>query len=98
MMRAAMLIADGELTHDQIAAEVGTSRSTLSKWKRREDFMAEVKRYRAGIQDLVLHEGIALKMNRIRALDDLADRIEQIMTERAADPDIQTVLGGRPVG
>jgi len=95
MMRAAMLIADGELTHDQIAKEVGVSSSTITKWKRREDFMAEVKQCRSDIRERALQVGVARKEIRIMALNDAADRIEQIMDERAADPDIQTVLGGR---
>jgi cytochrome c556 len=95
MLRAAMLVGDGDLTNDQIAAEVGVSRSTITKWKRREDFRAEVERFQTDVRDLVLQEGIARKEIRIMALNDSVERIKQIKQERALDPAMQNIPGGR---
>jgi hypothetical protein len=95
MLRAAMLVADDHLTNDQIAADVGVTRHALANWKRREDFRTEVERVRTLVRDEVLREGIARKANRIRALDDLFHRIEQIIEERAADPAMQNIPGGK---
>jgi hypothetical protein len=94
MLRAAMHVADGRMTNDEIAADVGVSRSTLAKWKLRESFRTEVERIRATLRDQVLLEGITLKANRIRTLNDLYKRIEQIIAERAADPAMQNIPGG----
>ena len=80
------------MTSVQIAADVGVTPHTLAKWKRREDFTAEVERIRTIVRDEVLHQGIALKVNRIKALN---DRIERIMEERAADPAMQNIPGGK---
>ncbi len=57
--------------------------------------MAEAKKCRAEIWDLVVHEGVALRVNRIKALNDLCNRIEQIIDERALDPDMQNIPGGK---
>jgi hypothetical protein len=55
MLWAAMLVADGDLTNDEIAAEVEVTRYALAHWKRREDFKAEVERIRTVVRDEVLH-------------------------------------------
>jgi hypothetical protein len=94
-LQAAMLVADGHLTNVQIAADVGVTPQTLAKWKRREDFRAEVERIRTIVRDEVLHQGIALKVNRLKALNDRVNRIERIMEERAADPAMQNIPGGK---
>lgn len=44
MLKAARLIAEGELTHKAIAAALNISENTLTKWKRDEDVMAEYRR------------------------------------------------------
>ena len=44
MLKAARLIAEGELTHKAIAAALNISENTLTKWKRDEDVMTEYRR------------------------------------------------------
>src|SRR6266436_8000086 len=95
MLQAAMLVADSHSTEAQIAADVNVTTSTLAKWKKREDFRVEVERIQTSVRSQMLREGIALKENRIKALNDHARRIKQIMEERAADPSMQNVPGGK---
>src|SRR4249920_340554 len=72
MLRAALLVSEDRLTDEQIAEQAGVKRNALAKWKRREDFKAEVERIRTAARDQVLREGIALKVNRLRRLDEHA--------------------------
>ena len=43
-MQAARLVAEGELTQKAIAAALGVAESTLSKWMRDDDVIAEYQR------------------------------------------------------
>ena len=44
MLKAAQLLADGELTQTAIAAALGVSDATLGKWVRDENVLAEYRR------------------------------------------------------
>ncbi len=45
------------MTNDQIAADVGVSRSTLAKWKLRQGFRNEVECIRVAVREQVLSSG-----------------------------------------
>lgn len=92
--RAAALVADDALTDEQIATEVGIGRATLTRWKRQAEFRAQVDALVAETHAQLLAEGIANKQNRLDALNDAHQRMEQVIAERAADPALADVPGG----
>jgi transposase-like protein len=83
--RAAMLVAEGDLTDEQISSEVGIVRKTLHNWKRDPDFAAEVGDHIGQIQAGMLRLAIAKKHKRVERLDEMERRLWQVVEERAAD-------------
>ena len=89
-----MLVADGDLTKKQIAAKCRVTPYMIAKWMRREDFMAQVERFRVEVRATVLREGIARLEIRMRALNRRFYSFEKIIDDRAADPAMQHIPGG----
>lgn len=81
--KAAILLAEDDLTDRQIAALLGISRSTLSEWKQHPDFAAVRGNYEGEIIAEALKLPIAKKHQRIRELNDLNERYHQIISQRA---------------
>ena len=94
-LRAAMLVADGALTDDQISKEVEVTRSSITRWRKRPEFRTKVNEFRAELEEQTLNYGIALRFKRVQVLQDLLDRLRQVIDERAADPEVQHVPGGK---
>ena len=92
---AAQLVADGELSFNAIAQAVGTSHVTLRKWRREDEFAGRVAELRGEYRELVRRRGIADREKRIDALADRHRRMCQVMAERAADPRMASIPGGR---
>lgn len=92
---AARLVADDLVTDDQIAAECGVSRQALANWKKAPEFQARVEEHLAATRAAILSAGIAERQNRIDAYNDRWNRMRQVIEERAADPVMQDVPGGR---
>lgn len=90
---AAQLVADGELTDEQIAERLGKSRSWLARLKRQGTFMARVLLIVDKQRRDVEAEGIVLRQNRVNALNDRWRKMQVIVQERAADPKFQDVPG-----
>lgn len=93
--RAAVLAAEDRLTDAEIAAEVGVSPRQYWRWKRDPEFMAAVEAERARLVQALRLKGIAEKQNRIDGLVDRHQRLQQVIEERAKDPLMQTVAGGK---
>lgn len=93
--RAAERIAEDRLTDEQIAAEAGVSRQTLHDWRRHPDFAARVAETVAKTRASVLASGIADKAERIKLYQDITDRLRTVAAERAADPTMADIPGGR---
>lgn len=91
---AARLVADDELSDDQIAARCGIGRATLARWKRHPVFRGRVAQYGALWRQQVEREGIADRLQRLRALHDRWRRLQAVIAARAADPAVQAVPGG----
>ncbi|SRR5579885_2187212 len=93
--RAALLVAEDELTDVAIAGAVKISVAGLKKWKARPEFAARVAEIVSATRAAVQARGIAEKQNRLAALNDRWGRLQQIIRERGGDPAMATVPGGQ---
>ncbi len=93
--KAAQLIAQDHLSDEKIAIEVGISRRTLARWKGDRKFIARVERITTAYADSVLRHGLARKTRRLAVLNDLHEKMLQVITERAGDPELAEVPGGK---
>jgi Helix-turn-helix of insertion element transposase len=93
--KAALLIANDEITDDAIAAEVGVSRQALWNWKTDPEFKARVDSLVTDFRAHVRRHGIAIIENRIGHLQRRHDLMNKVIVERAADPGMQDVPGGK---
>jgi hypothetical protein len=82
---AAILLAEDELSDDEIASQVGISRSTLSRWKEREAFQTRIAEHAAHINAAMLRLAIAKRHKRVQVLDDLHTKLLTITEERAGE-------------
>lgn len=94
-LRAAQLVAEGELTEDEIAEQVDRARRTVQLWKKLPEFRARVAELVKELEVAILDRGIARRGQRVARLDDTWRRLRQVVDERAADPAMQTVAGGK---
>lgn len=92
---AAQLVADGELNGNRIAAKLKISRDTLRNWSKVTEFAARVAGIRRDNEALIFARGIANKSKRVEAANDRWNRLKLVMEERAADPDMKNVPGGK---
>lgn len=80
--RAAVLVAEDELTDHEIAAEVETSRTVLWRWKITPEFAAAVAAHVEEQGAAAARYAIARKTRRLKAMDDRWRRLQQVMIER----------------
>ena len=92
---AAALLAADELTDEEIAARAGVTRRQLTNWKRHPDFATRIQAIARRIGDLAAKHAIARRHRRVARLQDRWDRLDQVVQERAADPQMQDVPGGK---
>jgi hypothetical protein len=93
--RAAALLAADEMTDLEIAEEIGVARRTLSTWKDHPEFARRVRDLALAIGQELTRHAIALKLRRMRAYDERWRALQRIIAERAADPAMQSVPGGK---
>jgi hypothetical protein len=93
--RAADLLADGELTEDEVAAKLGIRPKVLRSWLKLPDFAARIEAQIIGRRRALLRRGLARVETRIRALEDRWRKLIQIAEERAALPEMADIPGGR---
>lgn len=92
---AAELIADGELTDLQIAEQVGISDRQMRTWKHHPDFQAKVAEYTQLLEAGVLKLAIAQRRKRVSSQNDRWRKMLAVIEERAHDPAMQAVPGGK---
>jgi transposase-like protein len=92
--RAALLLAEAELPVNAIAEDVGISPQALWKWRQHPEFDARVKDHRERIRDEVMACGVADRVVRVRALNSRWRRMNRVIEQRAAAPELQDVPGG----
>jgi len=83
--QAAVLVAVGELTGQEICKECGIVESTLYLWKNSEEFQSRVQENRDEIRKRVFSEGVADLANRVRRYNRRWNQINRIFEQRAAD-------------
>jgi hypothetical protein len=93
--RAAALLADGELTSEEVADLVGVNRWTLWSWRRHPEFAARVRAITERAAEELERHAIALKARRMRTYDERWRELQRVIAERAAAPEMQSVPGGK---
>lgn len=83
--RAALLLAEDELSDADIADQLGIARSTLAGWKTRPEFAAQVGDYVGELQARMLRYRIAKKRERVKTLDTLHAKLLTVIDERAEE-------------
>lgn len=98
-LEAASLLAEDELTDQEIAARIGRNRQQLVRWKRHPEFTAKVKELAAELGALAQRYAIGRKARRVKSLQERKGalekrllQIQRVMQERADHPDV----AGRP--
>lgn len=92
--QAAALVAQDSQSDADIAEACDISRATLARWKQHPEFAGRVEQLVAEFAAAVKAEGIANRQNRVAALNDRWQRIQQVIEARAADPAMQRAAGG----
>jgi len=94
--QAALLLAQKRQTDEEIALEVGLKdRTQLWRWRQHPDFAARVAAHEAELLAALKAEGIANRQNRIDGYNDRYRRLEEVIADRAADPTMAAVPGGK---
>lgn len=94
-LEAAQLLAEGDLTDDDIAAKCGVSRRQLVRWKAVPAFRSKVAEVAREMEAAARRKGVARKARRLGALNDRWERMKQVIAERADDPSMKGVPGGK---
>lgn len=92
--QAAQLVAEDNLTQQEIADTVGIVRSTLWAWRKHPEFIAKVGQITEELRRNARLVGIAVKENRLKALDDRWRRLNAIIEQRAKHDHFQGFPGG----
>lgn len=84
---AAQLIADNQLSNDQIAARIGVTPKTITLWKREApEFAARIAEHVTTFRKNITAFGLVLKQNRIALLKARAATIRGMMLARGSSP------------
>ena len=94
METAAQDIATGYLTDKQVAEKLGVTPQTIWNWKQTESFQRRIDYYAEEVRRAVRSRGIGVLEHRVRRLDTDWKRMQQVISERAADPEMANVPGG----
>jgi Helix-turn-helix of insertion element transposase len=92
--QAAQLVAEGELTDQVIANELGLERRTLWRWRRNTRFMAKVDAITDRLNSALARRAIAHKVRRIDRLNRDWLKLQSIMEARANDSTLANEPGG----
>ena len=96
---AASLVADDTLSDIEIASKAGVGKATLERWKKVPQFYARVLEIREALRktavEVALQYGIANCRERMICLNELWNRLQRVVSERAKAPDMQNIPGGR---
>ncbi len=93
--RAAQLLAEDDLSDEEIAKIVRVNRKQLWKWKCKPEFQAKIEELQKRMGNIIHRRGIARKTRRLAVMDRRYEGMQQIMRERAAAQEMQDVPGGK---
>lgn len=82
---AAVLLAVGELTNEEVAEKVGVDRVTLYRWSLLQEFKDRITANQEEIRKRVFSEGVADLAGRVRRYNKRWNQINRIFEARAAD-------------
>ena len=91
--RVVGLLAEGA-SHRDIAKQ-GVARKSIERWKRHPEFASRLQDLVGAARDRAKRTFLGKKESRIQILEELYSRQKAIIDERAADPEMQAVPGGR---
>lgn len=92
---AANLIARGELTIGAVADRLGIPVRSLYEWRKHPDFIARVDGLIDDMRAAIRRRAISWVERRVDRLNDAWLRMQQVIAERAADPALASVPGGK---
>lgn len=84
-VKAAELLAEGKLSDEKIAESLDIHRRTLDRWKTVVVFRDRVAELCHELADKLAAEGVRLKVNRLRNLQNRVDRMHRLIEARAED-------------
>lgn len=93
--RAARLVAEDNLTDEQIAGQAKVTDRQLRNWKQEPAFRQAVSEHIAQITEQVLSQGIARLDKRLAAKQDRWRRLQRAIEEQADNPDVKDRPGGK---
>lgn len=82
--RAAVLVAEDELSDEEIAAALPCARSSLGEWKTIKAFQDRVAEHLAELDRSMMRYAISKRRKRIGKLQRAIDKVEQVIDERAS--------------
>lgn len=91
--RAAQLVADGRLSHTEIAQQVGISESCLTSWKANAEFALGVESNVEAVRQRLRTQSIQTKQVRLERVSDLFERMWNLIEARSGDMNDE-VAGG----
>lgn len=86
---AARLLAEDDLTDEEIARRAGITRRQLTTWKQDPSFRQAVNEHVALIRDQILSRGYARVEKRVQLLDTNLRRLEAIVEAQRENPDVR---------
>lgn len=92
-LKACQHVAEDALTDEQIAADVGVTRQTITNWRKHPEFEARRKALVSELQERVKQEGLGRLDKRKAAAEDRHRRMTQVILARA-DEMADEVAGG----
>ena len=93
-IEAAKLIANGELTFGEIAAQVGVTPQGLWLWRKHPEFAAKVDEHIEEIRIALSRRAISFVERRVASLNTRWLKLHRVIEERSADPVMATAAGG----
>lgn len=84
-VQAAILLAENELTDEEIAATVNVNRTTLWRWRQHAEFTERITEHTAALQAASLRHAVAKRHKRLATLDRLHTKALGVIESRADD-------------